>query len=59
VKIVEIGYSRTINLGNYESARIEARASIDSDEDPAEALLELTRWVRDEIEKRPSGRNGE
>jgi len=59
MKIVEFSYSRTINLGNYESARIEARASIDSDEDPADAQLELTRWVRDEFEKRPSGRNGE
>lgn len=37
MKITVVTYSRTINLGNYESKRLEATCEIDDGEDPSAA----------------------
>ena len=41
MKIVEVTYGRTFNLGNYESLRLEMKASVDEGEDPKEAVAKL------------------
>jgi hypothetical protein len=33
IKQFSVGFSRTVNLGNFESARVEAQITIDVDED--------------------------
>jgi hypothetical protein len=56
MKEYTIGFTRTINLGNYESAKIEASASFTSDtpmeyaQDSLRKLLEAT-W---KAQKKPS-----
>ena len=34
MKVNEVSYGRTFNLGNYESLRVEMKASVDEGEDP-------------------------
>ena len=55
-QIKTITYSRTINLGNYESERLEATVEIESKtlgyndpEDPSDAFKELKEWVLQQI----------
>ena len=38
MEVREVTYRRTFNLGNYESAQVELRAAIASDEDPKAAM---------------------
>lgn len=45
MRITSITYSRTKNLGNYESERIEATAEVDEDEFNSDALTKLRDWV--------------
>ena len=55
-QIKSITYGRTINLGNYESERLEATVELESKtpgyndpEDPDEAFKELKEWVLNQI----------
>jgi hypothetical protein len=34
MKVIEVTYGRTFNLGNFESLRLEMKASIEEGEDP-------------------------
>lgn len=56
MKIIEIMYQRVNNLGNFETERLEAKATISEDESPAEALSTLKRWVEVKlgIRKKPT-----
>ncbi len=40
-RVIEVTYGRTFNLGNYESLRVEMRASVDEGEDPKEVAAKL------------------
>lgn len=50
MRISTIRYRQSKNLGNYQSAHLEAEAEINPVEDPAEALAVLKQWVIDELE---------
>ena len=41
MKVIEVSYGRTFNLGNYESLRLEMKASVDEGEDPKEVAAKL------------------
>lgn len=41
MKVIEVSYGRTFNLGNYESLRVEMKASVDEGEDPKEVATKL------------------
>lgn len=43
--IEKITYSRTFNIGNYESEKIEVTAYLDSDDSPIDVLGYLKEWV--------------
>ena len=34
MRVVEVSYGRTFNLGSYESLRLEMKASVEEGEDP-------------------------
>lgn len=48
MKIVEISYGVTLNLGNFESARVDATARIEDGEDPPKAFADLKEFVDEE-----------
>ena len=41
-----VTYARTINLGNYNSERIEVKLTVDNDQDPDERMEEAYDMVR-------------
>ena len=45
MKVNEVSYGRTFNLGNYESLRVEMKASVDDGEDPKEVAKKLAAEV--------------
>ena len=45
MKINEVSYGRTFNLGNYESLRVEMKASVDEGEDAKEVAAKLAAEV--------------
>lgn len=45
MKINEVSYGRTFNLGNYESLRVEMKASVDEGEDAKEVAGKLAAEV--------------
>ena len=45
MRVTEITYGRTINLGNYESERIDMTAQVDEDETAEDALALLEAQV--------------
>ena len=49
VTSISVGYTRTFNLGDYNSAKFEVAlsAELDDDEDPQEAHAELWAMARD------------
>ena len=49
---VAVRFSRTINLGNYESARLEAEseATLEEFEDPLDVQRQLATRLRAEVE---------
>lgn len=59
MKIKTILYSRTVNLGNYESKRLEATCEINDGEDPSAACDELRTWVIAELQKTGPTGNGD
>jgi hypothetical protein len=44
-KILTVRWGVTINLGNYQSARLDAECWVDGDTGPEEALRQLQSWV--------------
>lgn len=50
IKITKITYSRTVNLGNYESARVEATAEVQDGENPNKVAAKLALWVEEQAE---------
>jgi len=38
MRVEEVSYRRTFNLGNYESAQVEFRAALNEGEDPKAAI---------------------
>ncbi len=51
MRITTITYSRTINLGNFESKKLEATCDVDETENPSEASDTLRLWVLAELSK--------
>lgn len=51
MQITEISYGITINLGNYESARVDITARVDEDDIPGNVLEDLKEFCREQ-EKR-------
>jgi hypothetical protein len=41
LKIIEVTYGKTINIGDYESVRIDLKAAVGPDEDWREVLQRL------------------
>ncbi len=55
MRITTITYSRTINLGNYESKKLEATAEVDNGEDPSVVADTLRAWLVKELQKTGPG----
>jgi hydrogenase maturation factor len=51
MKIKTISYGMTINLGNYESVRVDFAAEVDNEESPQEVLNELKKIAKFEEAK--------
>jgi hypothetical protein len=51
VKYKEITYSRTVNKGNYESAKLEIKIELADSDDKQESLEELRNFVSKELLK--------
>ncbi len=51
MRITTLTYSRTINMGNFESKRLEATCDVDETENPSEASDDLRNWVLGELTK--------
>lgn len=51
MKITQVELNRTINLGNYSNIKLGAVAEVGGDEDPAAAMMELSRWLTDVANK--------
>jgi hypothetical protein len=49
MKIKTVSYSRTKNLGNYESEKLEMSAEIEYDDDTEEVFYELKKWVTETL----------
>lgn len=45
MKIKEISYHRTVNLGNYETVRLGAEAELSHDDSPVESYKKLKGWI--------------
>lgn len=55
MNITTITYSRTVNMGNYESKKIEATCEPDDGEDPSAACDALRAWIIGELQKTNGG----
>ena len=51
MKYKEITYSRTVNKGNYESAKLEIKIELADSDDKQESLEELRNFVSKELLK--------
>lgn len=54
MKITSISYQAVKNLGNYESERLEATATVEEGEDPVEKTKELRRFVHWQLIEPPN-----
>lgn len=43
--VSRISYQRVVNLGNYQSERLEAEMTVSESDDPAEAVARLRAFV--------------
>jgi hypothetical protein len=58
--MIEVGGGQTINLGNYESARIDVRITVPCTKDDLEAAYEwASDWVSAKIQEAVSSAKGE
>ncbi len=51
LKITEVSYSYTQNLGHYQGQKVGASAQVDPEQNPEEVLLKLQNWVIDHLPK--------
>ncbi len=51
MRITTLTYSRMINMGNFESKRLEATCDVDDTENPSEASDDLRNWGLGELTK--------
>ncbi len=54
LRITQVTYRRVANLGNYETAAMEAVAAVNEGEDPAEVMTALKQWVEGRIKPAPA-----
>jgi len=52
MRVTEIAVTRKFNLGNYQTIDFHVEASLDTDEDPVEALRRLEKVINDYWEGR-------
>lgn len=52
MRITEVSYSRLHSFGHYQNETIGAKATVDESESALDALLELRRWVDDQLDER-------
>lgn len=52
MKITKVCYGETINLGNYQSCRIELQADLEEQDRWQDVLFDLKQTVKTEGEKR-------
>ena len=52
MKVTEIAITRKFNIGNYQTVDIHVRGSVDSNENPIEALANLEKIINDYWEQR-------
>ena len=57
MKITEVSYGLTLNLGDYKSLRIDATSRVSDGEDPKLAMLELAGWVGEQANEHRQLRN--
>jgi hypothetical protein len=57
LKIFEMGYKRTENLGNYESHSLELKCQMDEDDNVDDVLFALLKKVRKGLKKARGQRN--
>ena len=46
-----VGCSRTVNLGNFESVRVEASVTVSVPEDRGQSLMEMKEMAQNELRK--------
>ncbi len=51
MEIIKVKYGRTINLGNYESTRIDAEADVEKGDEATNVLDSLRNFVLNEAKK--------
>lgn len=53
IKEITVAVGRTINLGNFESLRIDvsATATLSEDDDADEKRSEISNWLRHHVQK--------
>ncbi len=51
IKITEISYSFTQNIGNYQGQKLGATASVLPGQDPEEIFIKLQNWVIEHLPK--------
>jgi hypothetical protein len=56
-QITSIRWGRTVNLGNYESARLEVEAAVPTAGSPESTLEEVQRWVDEHAPMSPNEEN--
>ena len=49
MKITEISYGRTKNLGNYQSERLDVTAEVGDEENPTTTYQQLKAWVAQQL----------
>lgn len=52
MKITQVEYSKTFNLGNYQGAKIGFVAQVEVNEDPTEVLLQVMNKTEHEFASR-------
>ena len=50
MRIITVTYGRTVNLGNYESARLDATAQVEEAETAEDALGKLRTWIEQQAD---------
>lgn len=50
--ITSVGYSKLVNLGNYENERVNANARVDDGQDADAVLASLKAWVEQRVTDR-------
>lgn len=49
MKVTEVAFGFTKNMGNYQSARAEVKIELEEGEDPVEAMNEAKEFVAEQL----------